>query len=381
MSNRAAALAGCFLAGTLVLSGCSRTPTRSLTGVTAATAARLQPTSGGVLAVVPANQHWFLLALGSTGSTSLSLPGARNVTPSGVTSRGGIVVAADVHRWVVGFDTYSQVTVSPYATSTDQGRSWATGQLPGGLVASSSAMAVSGPVLRALVTGENGMLATQQAGGAWQESVSGQSLDPHANLTLTGIAATSDGWWLTGTAPGSTAVAYRQSAPGLGWTPMHPPAPTGATMTATCAPQQEGRWLVLPVVGAVHGHQQVLVDVSDDHGRTWTSLPALPGGPGALPWTVGTSGVWVVAPDSGGATLWHARLPDGAWARTVRLPASAQAVLMPAGSSTGSPAGLALGTTPNGAVAAWAIGPAQVSSSPIPAWVTRLGAAATGSGS
>lgn len=97
----------------------------------------------------------------------------RLATPPGVADNGGLVIAADSHTLVAGFEPSQELTFSPLAVSTTWGRTWSPGGLDVGLRLGASVLAIappyqsSGAVARAVALSRSHVASLYALTGGW----------------------------------------------------------------------------------------------------------------------------------------------------------------------------------------------------------------------
>lgn len=363
----------CVLAGTVLAAGCGtaaspapQVPSHVAAG-TMPLASSLTTADGTWAVVVMGNQStqddsfWQLLTLPS-GGTQWSL-----ATPPGVADNGGLIVtgdAAGTSALRVAFRPSQDLTFSPLASTTDGGRTWATGLLDAGIAAVPDALAERGGTMLALLS--DGAIDTSDTSGArWNNlagagaiatSAAGQrcqitdvtavSLTP-AGTPLAGAACSKAGsagifaynhgsWQATGPAVGGqfagqdarvlrlTATSEGNSAlimtgtghrarlfaawtsDGSRWT-VSPPLPADAGQVPAAGTGAGGLVWVMP--GA--GHAAVISEA----GGPWHALPALPAGTATLA-SVPGGAIDALTVDGESLTIFRLASPAGSWART-----------------------------------------------------------------
>jgi hypothetical protein len=147
----------------------------------------------------PANTFWQLVAR-PAGATTWLLR-----TPPGVADNAGLVVAQPVAGpLTVGFLPSQDLTFSPLADSSDQGRTWSQGQLPTALAPVPDALATGPNGVRYAVVASDGRAVWSAASGlsSWAPVVSQRTLAlaaPSCHLSaVTAVAAPSGGRLLVG---------------------------------------------------------------------------------------------------------------------------------------------------------------------------------------
>ena len=273
----AATLAGL---GALTLAGCSAGGSTAAERADAAAAAASSLTvvmtdAGHGVAVWPSGSEWLVLR------TADGWQHVSNVTPRAVPTGGGIAVSLSGSRLTAVILPVEQMTISPYLTSLDAGAHWTPGQLPGGAVRSTGAVAATASRTAALVG--SGRLV---AGGpdVWTTLASESSLAAGGRLHLDSVTwASPRRGWLTGTAPAGTPVAYQTDDAGRTWVAVAgAQAPSGSA--AALPPCGSGSSWLLPVLVGSPGGSVVIRGRAPTAGppgcprRRWT--PPGRGGPG-----------------------------------------------------------------------------------------------------
>ena len=361
MSRRPSALAGGLALGAaLVLAACGstagpsaagRAPATVLTGPTLATSVS---TSGGASwavvqmgGSVAAHENFWELFVRPAGTTTWKL-----VTPPGVASNGGLIMAATgATSLVAGFRPSQDLTFSPLATTTDAGGLWSQSTLLSpGLRGVPFALAGS-PSGRLLALTDKGSIELGTGhGAAWTTLSTQQALARSAAGRTCGVTALTAAAWTPAGEPLVAADCRKAGVSGIfafsagAWHRADPvlPAVLGRDQVdvvglATTA----GR--TTAILAAHTGARTSLVAAwSGDGGARWTLSPGLPVAPRAgtassppvptaqsVPsvqsvaiWAGGSAGI--VLPDSraGGASTgviigWQAT----GWRTLPRLPA------------------------------------------------------------
>ncbi len=298
-------------------------------------------------------------------------PGWKLVTPPGVASNGGLILASTGTRLIAGFRPSQLLTFSPLATTTDQGKSWSQGNLvsPGlATVPDSLAAGPNGQLLALTATGT--VRLGTHLGTSWRSVASRNSLARTAagracDLTsLSAVAFDSAGTQMVGgTCRAAGVVALFDSAPG-GWQPtgLALPATLGhVTASVLGLAAVSGRTTALLAIG--HGASAGFLVAWSGATRSsaWTFSPLLRTGTHRLLsqslWPGGAAGL--VLAGSRAETLGG---PGASWRQLAPLPArTATLALGPAGQ-------LEALTGHAGTVTAWQLGsgvtPASAGSGP-----------------
>lgn len=133
------------------------------------------------------NRFWQVF-LRAPGATSWTL-----VTPPGVATNGGVVATATGDKLVVGILASQSLHFSVVEWTTDRGRTWSNGILPGALTSVPDALAAQGDRVVALL-GARGdkVVESEDAGVQWRTAATLRSLRPvarHARCSLVGLTA------------------------------------------------------------------------------------------------------------------------------------------------------------------------------------------------
>ena len=315
--------------------------------------------AGHGVAVWPSGRDWLVLRTGD-GWQHIT-----NVTPRAVPTGGGIAVSVSGSRLTAVILPVEQMTISPYLTSVDAGDHWTPGQLPGGAVRSTGAVAATSSRTAALVG--SGRLV---AGGpdVWTTLASESSLAAGGRLHLDSVTwASPQRGWLTGTAPAGTPVAYQTDDAGRTWTAVAgAQASTGSA--AALPPCGSGSsWLLPVLVGGAGG--SVVVQASTDGGATWVPVATLGSPATGRAWGCHGPDAWLVLRTPGGPHLM--RSTDGGRTWSDRGPAPERvSALAPAGGGQGFAAGLV-----GSSAVLWRVDAAtgRFTEVPLPAWVAQSG--------
>ncbi len=287
----------------------------------------------------PVNTFWQLVTL-PAGALGWSL-----ATPPGVASNGGLVVALGTDGSVLsGFGPTQDLLFSPLAQSSDQGTTWTTGVLPGGLVLAPDTLASSGDGSIALLRKGGGTVVQGSPDlTGWSDVVTEQALAHQSSGSGCGVI----GLTAVGTygAPGSGGVGtllvgaacQRPAPPGIfersgrDWmsvAPTLPGAPPGPTEVIRLVGLPTG---AAALVGVGSGtHVTVFALWSTDGLQTWTISQGLPLDGVGLTSTGGTaSGGFVVgAAGRNGQTLAATVGPSSpVWQRLLPPPVGTSAVV------------------------------------------------------
>src|SRR4249920_700911 len=140
--------------GALALAGCSAGSSEageaSAPAGEASSLTVVMTDAGHGVAVWPSGREWLVLR------TTDAWQHVENVTPRAVPTGGGIAVSVSGSRLTAVILPVEQMTISPYLTSVDAGDHWTPGQLPGGAIRSTGAVAATSSRTAALV--ESGRL-------------------------------------------------------------------------------------------------------------------------------------------------------------------------------------------------------------------------------
>jgi hypothetical protein len=365
-------LATVLLAGTVLTAGCGTAAHQAGTPASPA-----QPPSLATSLVTPTGT-WAVAVMGGTSASHNNFwqlfvrPAGtsrwRLVTPPGVASNGGLVIASPGTGYVVaGFRPSQQLSFSPLASTHDNGAAWSPGLLDAGLADVPGALAAapgSGRLLALLTNGDTELsgpggtawtpLATHQALAASAAgircrlgSLTAAAFSPSgipllaAGCTRPGIAGVfayaSGTWHLAGPAlPASYArqhvTVLRLTTTG-GTTTALLAAGGGSAQRLLAARSTDGgaHWALsepLPLGGAKLASASfgpggtAAVLLTGNHVKTitgtassWQPLPAPP--PGTATLAPGTAGGWdALAVHRAKLTVWHLAPAAGAWTIT-----------------------------------------------------------------
>jgi hypothetical protein len=353
------ALVGCALAA-----ACSTTPTASAGRTDPAAAPRatepyvvLSSADAGFV-VWPSGHAWALLGTGDGFRT------VRNATPPGVPTDGGLVASSERGGLAVAIGPVEQLLRSPVLTTSASGSApWTTGELPGGVVASRSAVAVRPAGVTVLTTDHDGSLLARH-GSDWQTLVDARSLPGAAGLFLDGVAwASDDLGWVTGHRASAGPVAFQTHDGGHTWTSV---SSSGRPAVAGLAPCGKGADWSLPELDP-SGRLSVLR--TRDGGRTWAAGPVLPAASGAPVWGCRADEIWAVGGAASSARVFASDDQGATWTAGGQPPANLTAL-----TPTGPDAGFAAsgGTSPQ----LWRVSGrgATFTRIALPGWVAGLAA-------
>ena len=309
-------------------------------------------------AVWPSGHSWILL------HTSDGFRTVDNRTPVGVPTDGGLVGAFAGDRASVAVAPVERLVRSPVLTAagTAAGREgWTPAELPGGVVDSRSAVALTEAGPTALMATGGGTLVARRGDG-WQVLADTTTLRTAPGVVLDGVTwADAATGWLTGHGPAGAAVAFRTTDGGATWA-----AVATADAVAALAPCGSGRTWLLPVVDSGR-HVRLLATA--DGGATWTAGQALPRATGEPAWGCQAGDVWMVAGSAQGDRLYASSDGGRTWAAQGPVPAGLTD-LTPTGGGDGFAA--SGGSHPT----LWAVSGNGRHFTPVelPAWVATLGA-------
>lgn len=324
--GRAAAAVGAIVVLAVTVSACSSSTTSPAPADVAPpiplTSSSADPGTGsGAWATLalghlddPLNTFWQLFSL-SNGSSRWTL-----ATPPGVASNGGLALAVAPASVLAGFGPSQALRFSPLAETTDGGRTWAPGLLPGGLAAVPDSLSVSsgGRPVALLQTGDGTVVTSTSTLSAWRPLISGRALarDPAASscgierLTAVASGVGAGSGASSGAGSGTAAVGaacLHGGRPGIfesvgpGWEAVGPALPGAPAGPIEVIRLEEIPGGATALVGAGTGHGVELFALRSTDGlRTWTVAGPLALGGGTLTATGSTpSGGFVVT--TGGA--------------------------------------------------------------------------------
>ena len=349
--RRSAALGGAVLG--VVLASCSPpTPATDVSTVPAGLPpAQALPGSGGT---------WATMAMGRTGDPLDTFgevffrPGCAPgsgcaggapwslVTPPGVASNGGIMIATSPDGGLVaGFGVSLDLRFSPLAATTDAGSAWSGGILPVALAGEADALAASGPAHRLALAAPSpvGTGAVYSAGSdlsVWTREVTRGDVAAAASHTgcrlgaLSGVAVTATGGDLVAGActGGGRAGVFRIGKDGLPGvvTDIGPRISTGAggPVRALRLVATSSGMSALVATGSGAGSRLELATSADD-AATWTVSPAYAPGRAVESTSVTSAGGFTVL--LGGRRAVAAVIDPGTVWRTLPAPPAGTAVI------------------------------------------------------
>jgi len=256
----------------------------------------------------------------------------RLVTPPGVASNGGLVVApTGASSLLAGFLPSQELRFTPLATTANAGGSWSAGVLNAHLAGTPDALAADPGTGKLLALLADGTLRQSTNGGkTWSTIASKQSVAKtqaghRCDLTqLTGTAFSPSGDpMLTGscTANGQTGIFTLTSGT---WQPSNPGAPADQPVTTLSISSSAGTTQAVLAIG--HGATTSLVAAryAGDPARWTLSQPYTVGGEKVLSVSTGSNGTTaVLLSDRGGLLLAGAA---AGWRRLPALPPATQAL-------------------------------------------------------
>ncbi len=281
-------------------------------------------------------------------------------TPPGVASNGGLVVAGTSTSLVAGFRPSQLLTFSPLATTANQGKSWAQGNLLSpGLAATPDALA-AGPDGQLLALTDTGTVRLgSHLGASWRTVTSGAALAGTAaaracGLTsLSAVAFNAAGTPMVAGSCRTAGVVGLFNSAGGGWQPagLTLPAALGRVTVSVLGLATFGdRTTALLAVG--HGASAGIVAAwLAGTATTWTFSPLLRASAAAVAslslWPGGAAGL--VLAGGRGETI---AAPGASWRQLAPLPAHTATLAL-------GPAGQPEAIASQGATAtAWQLGPA-----------------------
>jgi hypothetical protein len=297
----------------------------------------------------------------------------RLVTPPGVASNGGFVIADDgAESLTAGFRPSQDLVFTPLAATSNDGSAWTAGVLDASLADTADALAADGDgALLALLS--NGTVQQSATGGAsWTTLTTQRSLAASASgrqcglRTLTGTAFTaghtallagdctrpgvtgifaesSHAWHLAGPAVtglltrGNVSVLALTSTPGGVAALLAAGSGQGTSLIGAWLAGTSSRWIMsapLPLHGAAVTSAsfgpdgQTALVLTGNRGETlanaggaWEPLPALPSGTATLA-PVSGGGVQALAVHSVTLTVWQLARDHGTWqaAQVIKVP-------------------------------------------------------------
>jgi hypothetical protein len=327
----------------LTVAGCASTGSQSVAAPPAAATAPLATSMSA-----PAGETWAIVAMGGSAAQEnlfwelLTRPAGSSKweldTPPGVADNGGLVAAASGGALTVAFRPSQDLTFSPLASTSDDGKSWSTGLIDASVAAVPDALAASdGNMLALLGNGTIDQAAADGAGwtrlaapGAIAASASGGRCQVTA---LTAVAYTASGTPLAAAScarPGTIGIFARTAGT---WQAAGPVAPAGTS---------GNRVRVIGLTGTSSGDAALLASGTGkttslfaawtSGGTRWDTSPLLPAGPGqVLADGTGPGGsVWVLQPGGRAATVAG---PGASW-RQLTVPRGTAALATGPGGTT-----------------------------------------------
>lgn len=244
-------------------------------------------TGGGAIAVVamgrigdPLNTFWELFSRPSAASPWTL------VTPPGVADNGGLVVSPGLDSTLLtGFEPSQDLDFSPLALSSDAGRSWSPGLVPGGLAPVPDALAASpgAEALALLRSGRGEVVGRTGNPSDWSEVVGRDGLASSAAGrscgvgTLTAVAVDDSGGPLVGTTCTAKGVVGLFGGTGGAWRLLGPKlsgTSDSATTTKVLRLVDADR-VTSGLVAATRASRTSLIGVSARPGGPWSRSPAL----------------------------------------------------------------------------------------------------------
>jgi len=309
--RRARIFAGLLIAA-VPLAGCASASSQG-SAAPAAAAAPLATTmtvaGGGTWAVVAMggsaadeNRFWELFTR-PAGSTRWALD-----TPPGVADNGGLVASGSGSALTVAFRPSQDLTFSPLATTSDNGRTWGTGLLDAALAAVPDALAADGGTMLALLgdgaidqAGPAGAsLARLAAPGAVAASAAGRRCQVTA---LTAVAYTASGTPLAAASCGRPGIVGIFARTAGTWQADGPAAPSGSPVRVLRLAGTPTGDTTLLASGT--GSAASLLAAWTSDGTHWTTSAPLPAGTRqVLADGTGPAGsVWVLLTGGRAATI------------------------------------------------------------------------------
>jgi hypothetical protein len=300
-----------------LLTGCDRS--------SGATDAPMQPAASIVMtspltghAVLPSGSRWIVVGTADGWRT------VTNQTPTAVPTDGGLALSAGAGSLALGVLPFELLTVSPVLQSTDAGRAWSHGQLPGGLLNSPDSLSIGpGGVLALVTTGGGQVVGAARARGPWHvlTTTAGLAPQPPHLVTVSGFGEREVA--LTASGVPSSPLLFVSSDAGATWQSLVLPAGTSATATALTPCEVGGFWFVPVVSGS-----SLRLDRAASWSGPWSAGAPVPVG-GHPVVACGPQGVWVFG-GTGNDDL-HVADVTGLWTRqgTLTEPVTSAAVVSP----------------------------------------------------
>jgi hypothetical protein len=300
-------------------------------------------TGSGAVAVVamgrigdPLNTFWELFSRPSAASPWTL------ATPPGVADNGGLVVSPGLDSTLLtGFEPSQDLAFSPLALSSDAGRSWSPGLVPGGLASVPDALAASpGAEALALLRSRGGEVVRSTGNPSdWSEVLGRDGLASSAAGrscgvgTLTAVAVEDSGGPLVGTTCTAEGVVGLFGGTGGAWRLLGPRlSGTSASATTKVLRLVDADRVTSGLVAATRASRTSLIDVSASPGGPWSRSPSLALAPGTRIVSTGVEpgGGFVVLtsrPRRGPVIDMEAG-PGGAWRSLPTAPTGTAAVVV-----------------------------------------------------
>jgi hypothetical protein len=300
-------------------------------------------TGSGAVAVVamgrigdPLNTFWELFSRPSAAS------GWTLVTPPGVADNGGLVVSPGPDSTVLtGFEPSQDLAFSPLALSSDDGRSWSPGLVPGGLAPVPDALAASpGTEALALLRSAGGEVVRSTGNPSdWSELVGRDGLVSSAAGrscrvgTLTAVTVDDSGGSLVGTTCTAKGVVGVFGSTGGAWRLIGPRL-SGAWASATTKVLRlvDADHVTSGLVAATRASRTSMIGVAAGPGGHWARSPSLALAPGARIASTGVEpgGGFVVlmSRPRRGSVIDMETGPGGAWRSLPTPPTGTAAVVV-----------------------------------------------------
>jgi hypothetical protein len=326
--------------------------------VTGSAIVMTSPRSG--YAVLPSGARWVLIATQDGWHT------VTNATPTSVPTDGGLVIAASGATATLGVLPYGLLSVSPVLASSDAGRHWTAGQLPGGLAVGAS-LSVSTAGTAALLRNNDGeVVGATRPRGPWRPLAAASSLA--SGISLRSVTAGAGGQLVvTAAGPADAALLFSRAGADREWRGTGLPAPgSTSAVVAVGAPCLVARHWLVPVV---RGSSLWLADSTALTGP-WRHGPAIDVGSSPVV-ACGPTSVWVYSDDP--AKTLHVAGVDG-WLESASLREAVTALSVVddgAAFATVDGAGYLVALTRTAGMSESRI--------PLPAWVSSVGGGAMGS--
>jgi hypothetical protein len=356
----------------------------------ASQSAATQSAGPGLTAVTPGRPQLLMTGPGSgllvwsSGSASVLLASSNgfrtltNATPPAVPTDGGLVLARQGGRLLVGIMPTGALTSSPFLVGDGTRTGWTAGELPGALARWPEAVALQGSTIWALLGGgaSSRLVESADAGLSWQVLAQAKALDPTGRLVLTGVRWTDPAHgWLSGVGPAGRPLLFTTNTGGRAWhsVPLAPvPGATSKAEESSSTPCGTGTSLVSLVVThpSAGGPGQTLVERTSDGGARWDAGAVVAVPTGEPVWACGSGLLWLAVPGRSSGRLLVSTNAGLTWQDSGTPPGQVSALAI-----TGAGSGYAV-TGQGSSALLWSVSDAgsRFAPIPLPGWVAKLSA-------